>query len=75
VAKNDYNATPLEPSPTYAEWSAILMVDTVQIDDGKGDYIVINAADFDPKTMKKFNEGGEVEQPAPKKRGRPKKAE
>jgi len=25
--------------------------------------------------MKKFNEGGEVKQPAPKKRGRPKKAE
>jgi len=51
------------------------MADTIQIDDGKGDYIVINAADFDPKTMKKFNESGEVEQPAPKKRGRPKKAE
>jgi len=67
-------ATPLEPSPTYSEWIA-LMVDTIQIDDGKGDYIVINAADFDPEKMKKFNEDGEAEQPAPKKRGRPKKAE
>jgi hypothetical protein len=54
----------------------MLMVDTIQIDDGKGDYIVINAADFDPKTMKKFNEGGEAEKaPTPKKRGRPKKAQ
>jgi hypothetical protein len=47
---------------------------TVKIQDGKGDYIVINAVDFDPDTMKKFDEGTE-KAPAPKKRGRPKKAE
>ena len=47
---------------------------TVKIQDGKGDYIVINAADFDPDTMKKFD-GDTEKAPAPKKRGRPKKAE
>jgi hypothetical protein len=30
-------------------------VDTVQIDDGQGGYIVINAEDFDPSQHKRFN--------------------
>ena len=51
---------------------------TIQIDDGKGDYIIINAVDFDPATMKEFG-SSEVKaeakkEPAPKKRGRVKKA-
>ena len=46
---------------------------TIQIEDGKGDYIVINAADFDEKTMKKYNEKAAA--PEPKRRGRPKKKE
>ena len=54
------------------------MAETMRIDDGKGDYIVINAADFDPATMKKFG-ASEVKtevkkQPAPKKRGKAKTA-
>ena len=50
------NATPLEPSPTYSEWSALMAsAMTVKIQDGKGDYIVINAVDFDPDTMKKLS--------------------
>ena len=70
-------ATPLEPSPTYLEWS-ILMAETMQIDDGKGDYIVINTTDFDPQTMKKFGaseaKAEAKKEPALKKRGKAKKA-
>lgn len=58
-----------EPSPTYFEWEA-LMVETVQIEDGQGDYIVINKADFDSSTMKLFVEGAKA---APKKRKAAKK--
>tara|TARA_Y100001973_G_C5160136_1_gene313061 strand:- start:779 stop:943 length:165 start_codon:yes stop_codon:yes gene_type:complete len=48
--------------------------ETIQIEDGKGDYIVINAEDFDSKTMKEYKEGAAPkEASAPKKRGRPKK--
>ncbi len=50
--------------------------ETMQIEDGRGDYIVIYASDFDPKTMKEYKGGvAPKEAPAPKKRGRPKKAE
>ena len=49
---------------------------TMQIEDGRGDYIVIYASDFDPKTMKEYKEGAAPkEAPAPKKKGRPKKAQ
>ena len=49
--------------------------ETMQIEDGRGDYIVITASDFDPKTMKEYKGGVAPKAPAPKKRGRPKKAE
>ena len=54
------------------------MAETMQIDDGKGDYIVINTTDFDPQTMKKFG-ASEIKaeakkEPTPKKRGKAKKA-
>jgi hypothetical protein len=58
-----------EPSPTYSEWEA-LMVETIKIEDGQGDYIVINKADFDSSTMKLFVEGAKL---APKKRKAAKK--
>ena len=51
-----------------------MLQETIKIEDGKGDYIVINASDFDPKTMKEYKDGAApIEAPAPKKRGRPKK--
>tara|TARA_Y100000310_G_C20588014_1_gene766468 strand:- start:888 stop:1052 length:165 start_codon:yes stop_codon:yes gene_type:complete len=54
-----------------------MAVNVVKIEDGKGDYIVINAGDFDPKTMTEFKEGAAPSEapPVPKKRGRPKKAQ
>ena len=46
---------------------------TIQIEDGKGVYIVINAVDFDEKTMKKYSEKAAA--PDPKRRSRAKKKE
>ena len=50
---------------------------TMQIEDGRGDYIGIYASDFDPKTMKEYKGGVAPPKaaPAPKKKGRPKKAQ
>jgi hypothetical protein len=55
-----------------------MAVNVVKIEDGKGDYIIINAGDFDPKTMTEFKEGAaspSTTQLPPKKKGRPKKAQ
>ena len=53
-----------------------MAIATIQIEDGKGDFIVINASDFDPETMKEYKVGAAPkEAPAPKKKGRPKKAQ
>ena len=56
-----------------------MALETIQIDDGKGDYIIINAADFDPATMKKFGvrevKADAKKEPAPKKRKAAKKKE
>ena len=53
-----------------------MAIATIQIEDGKGDFIVINASDFDPESMKEYKVGAAPkEAPAPKKKGRPKKAQ